>query len=153
MLSLSFWATQLQQGLVEDAQDDVDVLPQVAQDLSRVLGCVLEGHDAELHLGTELMDLWPDFGEGFGGSQGRSADADQVLLLHHGLASPLLRFPHVLLDVAHIFEEGLACLRKAQTSVGPVEELDADFLPEEVHLFYDCGARDVAKLTRLVEAA
>ena len=98
----------------------------------------------EVPMGTTLREIVFDIG---------GADPDQVLLLHHGLAGPLLRLPHVLLDVAHILEEGLACLRQTQTTMGTVEKLDADLLLEEVHLLDDCGTRDVAKLTRLVEAA
>ena len=144
---------QVEHGLVKDARHHVDVLAQVGQDLTGVLGGVVEGHQLELDVRVVLLHFGPQVDQELGRRHGGGADADHLAALLHGVFGPGDRVLAVLEDVFGVLAEGAPRRRQLQAPVGADEQGHPQVVLQEVDLLDDRRGRDIQPLGRPVETA
>ena len=142
----------LQKILVKEPRDNIDVLPQIAQDLHRVLRGVLIGHHLEFDIGTVRLNGRPEVQQELAGRHRGNPDADDLVPLLGGILGPHHGVLAVLHHILGVPVNGFARLGKLQPAGAADKELEIQAGFQRGDLLDHRRRRDEQFLRRSVEA-
>ena len=118
--------TQVQHGLIKNAAYYINVLSEICKDLSRIFRGVLKGDDLKFDVRVQSLNSGPELHQELCRSHGRGTDADDILILLHGVFCPSHGVPAILDDIFCILVHRAPSFCELQPPVATVEELHAE---------------------------
>ena len=92
-------APQVQHGLIKNTAYNINVFAEIGKNFPRIFRRVLKGHDLKFDVRVQSLNSGPEIHQELCRSHGRGTDADDILILLHGVLRPRHRIAAVLNDV------------------------------------------------------
>ena len=119
-------APQVQHGLIKNTAYNINVFAEIGKNFPRIFRRVLKGHDLEFNIGVQCLHSRPEIHQKLCGRHGGRADADDILILLHGVFCPSHGVPAILDDIFCILVHRAPSFCELQPPVATVEELHAE---------------------------
>ena len=105
---------------------DLQRFAEIGKNFPRIFRRVLKGHDLEFNIGVQCLHSRPEIHQKLCGRHGGRADADDILILLHGVFCPSHGVPAILDDIFCILVHRAPSFCELQPPVATVEELHAE---------------------------
>ena len=119
-------APQVQHGLIKNTAYNINVFAEIGKNFPRIFRRVLKGHDLKFDVRVQSLNSGPEIHQELCRSHGRGTDADDILILLHGVFCPSHGVPAILDDIFCILVHRAPSFCELQPPVATVEELHAE---------------------------